>query len=165
MDVNLNKLKALIGATATAVLLSYVPQFEGVILRGYKDPIGIVTACSGHTKTAILGRPYTKAECNELLVKDLYEHASGVLGCTPELKGHIPQLAAMISFAFNVGVTKYCNSTIAKRVRENDFLAACNGLLEWVYAGGKVMQGLVERRAIERELCLDGLVENTNETL
>lgn len=162
MTADIRQLKALIGVTATAVLLSYVPKFEGIILRGYKDPIGIVTACSGHTKTAILGRPYTKQECEKLLVSDLYEHAAGVLDCTPELKGRIPQLAAMISFAFNVGVTKYCNSTVAVKIHTGDLVGACNQLDRWIYADGEIMPGLVERRAAEKDLCLDGLI-NGNE--
>jgi lysozyme len=73
------KLIATVGAGCCAILLNYVPQFEGTILRGYKDPIGIVTACTGHTKTAVLGRPYTPAECEELLQVDLIKHAKPVL--------------------------------------------------------------------------------------
>ena len=52
-------LQGTVGAGAAAILLSIVPKFEGVILRGYKDPIGIVTACAGQTNTGVLGRPYT----------------------------------------------------------------------------------------------------------
>jgi lysozyme len=150
------KLKALVGAAATAALLSYVPQFEGTILRGYKDPIGIVTACTGHTKTAVLGRPYTKAECEDLLVTDLIAHAEGVKKCiTAPLTSY--QLAASVSFAFNVGVSKFCKSGIARKFNAQNYSGACEDFTKWVYAGGKVLPGLVKRREIEKDMC-DGKI-------
>lgn len=153
----MRNLKVTVGATAAAALLYYVPTFEGMVLRGYQDPIGIVTACSGHTATAVLGKPYTKAECERLLQQDLSEHAEGVLDCTPGLKGHIPQLAAAVSFAFNVGVSKYCGSTMARKFNADDYTGACAELDKWVYAGGQKLPGLVARRAAEKDLCMDGL--------
>ncbi|MGO4304177.1 lysozyme [Cupriavidus sp. RAF12] len=146
-------LQASVGAGAAALLLSYVPKFEGVVLRGYKDPIGIVTACAGHTKTAVLGRPYTSAECAALLDADLVEHADGVLACTPGLKGQTYRLAAATSFAFNVGVSAYCSSSMARKFRGGDYAGGCAELSRWVYAGGRQLPGLVTRRATERAMC------------
>ena len=145
------KLTASVGAGCCAILLSYVPQFEGTILRGYKDPIGIVTACTGNTKSAVLGRPYTKEECEKLLEDDLLEHAQGVLKCMkrPLTTG---ERAASISFAFNVGVGAFCNSTMAKKLNSND-TTACAELDRWTKADGRVLPGLVTRRAIERQIC------------
>ena len=156
-NAKVRTLAGTVGAGAAALLLAYVPQFEGMILRGYKDPIGIVTACAGHTKTAVLGRPYTQAECTLLLQDDLIEHADGVLSCTPQLAGHSNQTAAMVSFAYNVGVGAYCGSTAAKLVRSGDLVGACNQLPRWTYAGGKQLTGLVKRRTVERDLCLSDL--------
>lgn len=154
------KLVTTVGAACTALLLACVPQFEGMVLRGYKDPIGIVTACAGHTKTAILGRAYSKEECADLLAEDLLEHAQGVLSCTPVLEGRPYQLAAATSFAYNVGVNAYCRSTTARRFNAGDIAGACKAMNEsdsgkpqWVTAGGKVLPGLVARRATERALC------------
>lgn len=146
-------LKATVGAGAAALLLSYVPQFEGMILRGHKDPIGIVTACAGHTKTAVLGRPYTQAECNALLEVDLLEHADAVLRCTPGLQGKTYPLAAAASFAYNVGGPKYCRSTMARKFNAGDIAGACAELSKWTRAGGQVLPGLVKRRAVERAIC------------
>lgn len=145
------KLAVLVGTAAAAVLSQAVPQFEGRVLRGYRDPIGIVTACSGHTKTAVLGRPYTPAECEVLLQQDLAEHAAGVLKCvTRPLK--TGELAASTSFAFNVGVVAFCRSTFAKKLQAGDPLA-CAELSRWIHAGGQVMPGLVNRRRVERDMC------------
>lgn len=147
------KLAALVGAPCAALLLAYVPQFEGVVLRGYRDPVGIITACAGHTATAVLGKPYTREECDQLLVDDLVDHVDGVLACTPQLKGRTGPLAAAGSFAFNVGVRKYCDSTMARKFRAGDIAGGCAELSKWIYAGGKVLPGLVKRRASERAIC------------
>lgn len=146
-------LQASVGASAAALLLSYVPKFEGVVLRGYKDPIGIVTACAGHTKTAVLGRPYSPDECSALLDIDLVEHADGVLACTPGLKGQTYRLAAATSFAFNVGVAAYCKSSVARKFNAGDYAGACAEFSRWVYAGGRQLPGLVKRRETERAMC------------
>lgn len=145
------KLTATVGAGCCAALLSYVPQFEGTILRGYKDPIGIVTACTGNTASAVLGKAYTKAECEQLLIDDLIKHSEGVMGCLdrPLTTG---QRAASISFAFNVGVGAFCSSTMARKLNDGD-PSACAELDRWTKAGGQVLPGLVKRRAIERQMC------------
>jgi lysozyme len=141
-----------VGASAAAILASYVPKFEGVVLRGYRDPVGIVTACAGHTATAVLGRPYTKAECERLLVSDLAEHAEGVNKCIkrPLTPG---QHAAFVSFAFNVGTSKFCGSTMARKANAGDMPGACAELSKWTYAAGRQLPGLVTRRASERAIC------------
>lgn len=162
-------LTAVVGATAAATLLSFVPQVEGVILRGYKDPIGIVTACAGHTRTAVLGRPYTKQECAKLLEEDLVVHAEGVLKCSPILKDRPFQLAAASSFAFNNGVGAYCGSAIARSFNAGDFATGCarfntgpDGKPRWIFVKDKIVNGvqtykslpgLITRRAAERGIC------------
>lgn len=148
-------LQATVGVACAATLLTCVPRFEGTILRGYRDPIGIVTACSGHTATAVLGRPYTPEECQRLLVDDLVSRAEGVDSC---LDGAVQGLpvgahAAAISFAFNVGVPTFCQSTMARLLLQGDIQGACAQLPRWVYAGGKPLPGLVKRRQAERDIC------------
>lgn len=144
-------LAAIVGTACAACLTAYIPQFEGVVLRGYKDPIGIVTVCAGHTKSAVLGKPYTTAECEQLLESDLAEHAGPVLACV-----HRPltvgEKAASISLAFNVGADAFCRSTLARKLSASD-PTACLEFERWVFAGGKVLPGLVKRRSIERQIC------------
>ncbi|AIP65239.1 lysozyme [Burkholderia thailandensis] len=154
----------LVGAATAALLLSIVPAFEGEVLVARPDPIGIVTACHGDTKDVRAGQRFTPEECRARLEQRLIEHAEPVLKCTPGLKGHTYQLAAAVSFAYNVGANAYCNSTTAKRFSAGDWRGACRALNEsdsgrpqWVTAGGRVLPGLVKRRAAERALCERGL--------
>lgn len=148
-----SKLVATVGGTCAIALCAVVPKFEGMILRGYPDPIGIVTACAGHTKTAVLGAAYSPEQCELILNDDLVEHAEGVLACAPGLQGHTGPLAASVSFAFNVGVGAFCRSTMARKLNAGDIPGACAELDRWVYAGGKKLPGLVRRRATERAMC------------
>lgn len=139
---------AAVAALATPVVL----HFEGEIRRGYRDPIGIVTACVGHTETAQMGRTYTAEECSALLKKDLAEHDAKLMACVKhELPPNVH--AAMLSFTFNVGANAACSSTMMRKLNEGDFMGACAELSRWVYAGGKQLPGLVKRRAAERRLC------------
>lgn len=150
------RLIAAVGAAGAATLLTTTPQLEGMVLRGYKDPIGIVTACAGHTATAVLGKPYSREECLVLLEKDLAEHAEGIAQCLPFAvweKMKTWQRAAFVSFAYNVGVRKFCTSSMATKVRSGDLAGACAELSRWVYAGGEMLPGLVKRRRIERDMC------------
>jgi lysozyme len=153
-------LVSIVGAGAAAILLVIVPNFEGTIFKGYRDPIGIATKCSGDTKNVVVGQAYSKAECQESLENGLVGHAEPVLKCTPVLKGRTYQLAAAVSWAYNIGTSAYCDSTTARRFNDGDFRGACRAMNEsdsgrpqWVYAGGKILPGLVKRRSAERALC------------
>lgn len=148
------KLAAKIGAGAMALAVPLVIQYEGLILRGYRDPVNLITACVGHTATAQM-RTYTRQECEELLYRDLNKHADA-LECvkTPMTDG---QKAAFLSFAFNVGAQKFCGSTLVKKANQGDMPGACAELSRWTYAGGRELPGLVKRRAAERALCERGL--------
>lgn len=141
-----------IGIGAMASLVAMLPKLEGTILRGYRDPIGIVTACVGHTRTAVLGRPYTAVECDRLLRSDLAVHAAGVAACVAVPLTQNEQ-AAYISLAFNIGVGAFCRSTLVARLNRYEYGAACAEISKWNKAGGRVLPGLVRRRAIERALC------------
>lgn len=153
-------LVGIVGVAAATILLSIIPGFEGTVLHGYRDPAGIPTKCAGDTSNVVVGRRYTSAECRESLEKQLIAHAEPILKCTPGLSGHTYQLAAAVSFAYNVGPNAYCNSLVARRFNAGDFRGACkamnqsdSGQAQWVSAGGKVLPGLVKRRADERALC------------
>lgn len=155
---------AVVGTICAAMLITIIPQFEGVVYQGYLDPTGIPTRCMGDTVDVVVGRRYSKAECRESLEKQLVAHAHAVLHCTPVLEGHTYRLAAAVSFAYNIGASAYCASTTARRFNAGDWVGGCRAMNEsdsgqpqWVTAGGRVLSGLVKRRALERALCERGL--------
>lgn len=147
-----NKLALKIGAGAVALCVPLVMYFEGTIQRVYRDPIGILTSCTGHTGPELrMGQVFTKEQCEQQLLADLLKHADA-LDCVkkPMTDG---QKAAFLSFAFNVGTGAFCGSTLARKANAGDMRGACAELSRWTLAGGKEMPGLVKRRAAERKVC------------
>ena len=150
------RLIAAIGAGAAAMVVPLVMQYEGTIPKTYRDPVGILTACTGHTGPELrMGQTFTRQQCEDMLFSDLEKHATS-LDCVkrPLTDG---QKAAFLSFAFNVGNGAFCKSTLVRKANAGDMHGACAELSRWVYAGGKQLPGLVKRRAAEREMCEKGL--------
>ncbi len=144
------------GAGAIAIATTLIPSLEGVEYTPYKDVAGIWTVCYGHTGIDImLGKTYTELECRALLDKDLRTTAAQI---DPYIKKPIPDetRAAIYSFAYNVGAGNFKTSTLLQRINQGDTAGACDQLRRWVYAGGKKWKGLMNRREIEREVCLWG---------
>lgn len=141
--------RARIAAAAVALALPTIMAFEGLVLRPYRDPVNLLTVCYGETHAEM--RTYTPAECRELLEASAQKHATQIEPCLPDgLPEHV--YAATISFAYNVGAQAFCQSTFARKLRNGD-PGACAELSRWVYAGGRILPGLVRRRAAERAMC------------
>ncbi|CAO1663480.1 Lysozyme [Halomonas sp. NYA30] len=142
-----------VGASAVAIAAATVGFFEGKENQAYHDPVGVVTICYGHTATARIGQTHSDEECEALLEQDLgtafeavNRHVTVDLPPTRE--------AALASFVYNVGTGAFARSTLLRRLNAGQARAACDELLRWVHAGGVRLQGLVNRRLAERELCL-----------
>jgi len=67
------------------------------------------------------------------------------------------QKAAFISFSYNVGVARFCASTLVAKANAGDIRAACAELTRWNKVKGREVAGLTRRRAAERALCESGV--------
>ena len=149
----------LIGASLAATITiasTVVMHFEGNEPIAYIDPVGIPTVCFGHTKTAKIGQKKTDAECQALLEKDLLASIKDVDRLV-SVSLPAERRAALVSFVYNVGGSQFARSTLLRKLNAGDVAGACKELDRWVYAGGRVLNGLVTRRAEERALCEVGL--------
>lgn len=126
-------------------------------LRAYLDAVKVPTACDGITRGVKMGQVYTPAQCTTLLERELVEHADQVMRCVPELRERPNAAAASVSLAYNIGWPSFCKSTAARRFRARQWAAGCDAFTMWNRAGGRVLVGLVARRARERALCRTGL--------
>ena len=136
-----------------AVATIAVAGFESLRLNSYPDIVGTPTICYGETKNVKLGQKATKEECDAKLAARLVEFNNGVNSCvTWNLRDN--ERAASVSLAYNIGVDAFCKSTVVSRFNAGDKAGACDAFLMWNKAGGKVVQGLVNRRQKEREMCL-----------
>jgi lysozyme len=150
------RIAAVIGIGAAALVLPFVSGWEGRVLKTYRDPVGILTACDGHTGPELrMGQTFTPAECEEMLAADLVSHARGIQDCMTEPVSD-GEIAAYTSFAFNVGTSAFCGSTLLVKLNAGDHIGACEELPKWVRAKGIVLPGLVNRRSAERSMCLAG---------
>jgi lysozyme len=145
---------SLAGATGMAGVL--VSNFEGRSLAAYLDPVGIPTICEGVTRGVRLGQAKTPAQCDALLQQELTIAMAGVDRNVTKPQPETRR-AALASFAYNVGESQFKASTLLRKLNAGDARGACAELSRWVYAQGKKLQGLVNRRAAERELCEAGL--------
>ncbi len=127
---------------------------EGRAYEPYKDVAGVWTVCDGHTGTDIIkGKTYTDRECDRLLWNDLKPVKRAVDSMVQVPLGEYPR-AALYSFTYNVGVSAFSKSTLLKKLNSGDQTGACEELRRWVYAGGMKWKGLMNRRNMERSLCL-----------
>lgn len=140
-------------AAVLALAAAIVQPWEGLKLRGYMDPVGIPTICYGHTGPEVrVHDTATLEECKALLEDDLQTAYAGVQSCIRvPMRDH--EAAAFTSMAYNVGVTAFCRSTLARKANAGDMPGACAEMSRWVYAKGFKLRGLVRRRAAERAMC------------
>jgi len=150
-------LVGIVGFLAAALATATVHTWEGRELKAYRDVAGILTICDGDTSNVKAGQVATNAECDERLERQMIAHAEPVLTCVPQLRDRPYQLAASVSLAYNVGTGAFCKSTLASHFRAGRWREGCDGFLAWRFAGGREVQGLLNRRREERALCLRGL--------
>ncbi|WP_448500713.1 lysozyme [Sphingomonas sp.] len=151
---------AVIGAAGA----SLIKESEGVRYKTYLDPVGIPTACYGHTGPNVrLGQTYTKAQCDALFMQDVDKHQVVIRPGHPQnCIGHRRltqnQNDAVLSLAFNIGNGAFCRSTLARRLTSGDMAGAANEFPKWrnVTINGKLtpLNGLIKRRERERQLFL-----------
>jgi lysozyme len=133
----------------SAVGAAGIVAHEGMRRVAYVDPVGVVTVCAGHTKTAKLGQVKTDEECAELLKQDA-KHAEAAVRRLVKTPVTQRQFDALTSFVFNVGETNFAKSTMLKKINAFDCWGAGKEFPRWAYAGNKQLPGLVKRRADER---------------
>lgn len=150
-----------IAATSAAVFAgacAFIQPWEGFFPKRYLDIVGVETICYGQTAADAVdfSKTYTKTECAEMLRTSLVKYDNGLKAC---LNRSIPDgmHVAFISVTYNIGIKGFCGSSMARRVNEGDLRGACEALLLWNKAGGRVVKGLDNRRRAERKICLEGL--------
>ncbi len=144
-------------AAALALAVPLVANWEGERQVGYLDIIKVPTYCFGGTgPEAVVGKRYTAAECRTQLAGDARSHALPLTRC---ITREIPPetFAALISLSYNVGPAGVCRSSAVRYVNAGQFKQACEAITRYNRAGGRVIQGLVNRRSAERRLCLRGV--------
>lgn len=129
-----------------------VPKSDPSRAYPYICPAGYWTIGYGHLCDQ-KHPPITEAEAEVYLARDLQMALATTLRYCPLLATE-PQgrLAAIVDFTFNLGPGRLQASTLRRRVNLRDWGGVTIELKRWVYGGGKVLPGLVVRRAVEAHL-------------
>lgn len=161
---NLRQMLLAAGVTGAALTGGlFVAEHEGLVLGTYVDPVGIVTECFGQRADGQApGQVRTLDYCLNQLADSLAIYNQQLLGLTAGVYLSEGEHAAYLSFIYNVGSENFRTSTLRKKLLMGDRAAACHELPRWVYAKGRKLSGLINRRAKERDLCLSSLLSNRN---
>lgn len=130
--------------------------FEQKVKRGieiaaipYVCPAGFWTIGYGHLCTQN-HPPITQDEAEAYLAQDLVKALNATLRYCPVLATEPEgRLAAIVDFTFNLGAGRLQTSTLRRRINQRDWTSAAQELRRWIYGGGRVLPGLVERRKAE----------------
>ena len=137
--------------------VDFVKRWEGFRACAYRCPAGVLTIGYGHTGDVKEGDVITYHEADELLLKDLQSTADRL---APHIKVPVTkeQFIALTSLAFNLGVQGVVRKCprLMSALNRGDWSACADEFGDVVRAGGKVLPGLVRRRAAEAELMRRG---------
>ncbi|OBW97156.1 lysozyme [Gallibacterium anatis] len=142
--------------TSQAGLL-LIGNAEGCQQKPYQCPADVLTVGIGTTNAVEpikRNKVYSLPEIASLYAKGIKQAEKCVI--TYANGNAMPQGAfdALVSITFNIGCGKLKNSTLFKMARFGYSKAMCDQFPRWVYANGKVLKGLVDRRNKERARCL-----------
>lgn len=132
--------------------IDLIRGFEGFSSVVYDDAAGFPTIGYGHLiKRGERLERVTRDEAEILLRRDLKVACStvekSVMGLLTDA-----QHGALVSLVFNIGSGNFRRSTLLRLLNKGDYEGAANEFPNWRKAGGKVLRGLVRRRAAEQEM-------------
>lgn len=153
------------GGVLVALLLAMllIRPWEGRRLQPYRDIVGVLTVCDGHTSN-VAQRTHTEAECDALFASDLGVAWRTVQQCYSGPMTEY-QAAALVSLAYRTGpggqgkkdgvcwLKDGRHPTIRRLANAGDWVGACAQFSQWARAGDLRPRGLVRRAAAERKLC------------
>ncbi|MAE92959.1 MAG: glycoside hydrolase [Pelagibaca sp.] len=149
--------------------INLIKQFEGCarlrtdgLIEAYPDPatggepwtIGWGATRDGLHGYVREGTVWTQQQCDERLVSDLARYANGVARAIDDAPTSQAQFDAMVSFHYNTGAIG--RATLTKKHKAGDHEGAAAEFKRWNKAGGRVLNGLVRRRASEAKLYRSG---------
>lgn len=148
---------------------THIANWEACIRCTYQDSVGVNTIGLGATrgldgKAPAQGQVITDAQVAELFVRDLKVNEKCVM---ERMNGaRMPQSVfdASVSLVHNVGCAgatwnakKQTKTVIRLYAEKGNWPAVCDAMTQFVFAGGKKLPGLVNRRNGDKALCMEDL--------
>ena len=141
--------------------IDLIKSFEGFSLTAYHgkcDRAGLYTIGWGHARGVRPGDKITLEQAEKLLREDIRD-AENVVNLDYVSGRDKPlvtqnEFDALCSLVFNIGSNAYLESTVRRKIKQGDKMAAARAFKMWVYSDHKFIQGLANRRADEVRLFL-----------
>ena len=135
--------------------IDLIKSFEGLSLKAYLCPAGVLTIGYGHTGSNVMpGQIISEEQAENLLRSDLNRFEVGILKSVSTSINQ-NQFDALVSLSFNIGLGAFRNSTLLRVLNEGNYEEAASNFLKWNKGGGRVLPGLVRRREAERQLFIN----------
>lgn len=135
---------------ASEELLNKIKGFEGYSNTAYRDSAGVWTCGWGHTSGVTDTTTCVKSEAERWLREDLAP-VEAYVNTIEQVKTQ-GQYDALVDFGYNLGIGKLKSSTLLKKIKAGASTEEIQAeFRRWVYAGGKVLKGLVKRREWEAQ--------------
>lgn len=139
--------------------LAVVREIEECELEAYKDPGSKradgepITIGWGHTDPGVikLGDTCTQEQADMWLEEDAAE-AEAIIEDTVQVSLSDNQAGALLSFVYNIGEGQWRKSTLLRKLNTADYAGAAAEFPKWNKNDGKIMNGLIRRRRVERAL-------------
>jgi lysozyme len=128
----------------------------------YKCPSGVITIGWGttaeHGHKITMGTVWSQRQCDAAFLVDM-KHFENDVRRLVKVELMPWQFDACVSFAYNCGSGAFAGSTLLKKINAGDFETAALEFHRWNKGGGKVLAGLVRRRASE-SLLFQNIADN-----
>jgi len=133
--------------------INLIQHFEGFYSKPYYCPAGVLTIGFG---TVIKDpKPYlqgiTKEQATNMMMNEIIKNERSINRLVKVFINQ-NQFDALVSFAYNVGVSALAGSTLLKKHNVGDYESAQKEFLKWNKAAGKELAGLTKRRNHESAL-------------
>jgi len=128
--------------------LSLIKKFEGCRLKAYYCSGGVLTIGYGHTGGVKETDVITQDEADKLLKGDILKFEQYV---SDNVKVDLDQsqFDALVAWTFNLGPGNLRESTMLKKLNNEDYESVPFEMRRWNKAGGKTLDGLIRRREAE----------------
>lgn len=132
----------------------FIKRHEGLRLEAYMPtPNDRPTIGWGHTKGVRMGDKITLEQAQAFFLEDIAWVGEAIDKLVKVPLG-VNQTDALYSFIYNLGEGNFASSTLLRKLNAGDYEGAANEFPRWNKQAGKVLRGLVKRRAEEKELFL-----------
>lgn len=132
--------------------LALTRGFEGLRLSAYQDSAGVWTIGYGHTGPEVhAGQHITEPAAEVLLLADLGVAIECVRRAV-KVELTQGQFDALVDFCFNAGCGNFLGSSLLRLINAGEMASAARQFGLWVHAAGRIIPGLVRRRAAEARL-------------